>query len=100
MNSVKNLEPFILKLPAKGSMPALNPDETTLALIPFYARLWVEPVTTPGQKHLVVTHKGANEELPQGYRVLAKHEPQPMRLLGHLVAVDARRMYLLEREPQ
>lgn len=93
----KNFEAFARQLPPLERIPALNPDETTLAIIPFYTGRWVEPVKAPGSQYLVVTLKRRNAKPPDGYEVLAKLDPEPVEVFGFRLRLSDRSMYLLKR---
>lgn len=97
LERTKNLEPFSRQLPRLDRIPALNPDETTLAVVPFYTGRRVEPVKEPGSQYLVVTLKRRNEKLPDGYQVLVKHDPEPFDLFGFRVKFSDRSLYFLKR---
>lgn len=97
VDETKNLAPFSRQLGHLDSVAALKPDETTLAIIPFYANRSVIPVDSPKGDYLVVTLKRRNENPPEGYQVIAAHDPEPVKFYHFRLRLSDRRIFLLKR---
>jgi hypothetical protein len=97
VDETKNLAPFSRQLGHLDSVAALKPDETTLAVIPFYANRSVIPVDSPKGDYLVVTLKRRNENPPEGYQVIAAHDPEPVKFYHFRLRLSDRRIFLLKR---
>lgn len=94
----KNLRPFFVQLPPMDPIPAFKPDETTLAMIPFYTGRTVLPVEEPGDtSHLVVVVKRNREHEKEALRRLQEAFPYTW---VEFEAKPNRTLYLLSKTPK
>ncbi len=93
IDAAKNVESFCRKLPDRVS--AIDPDETTLGVIPYYSGRYIEKESP----YVVVTLKRASDKLPEGYDEVMRHEPAPLDLFGRKIRMTDRTMVLLKRRP-
>jgi 4-amino-4-deoxy-L-arabinose transferase-like glycosyltransferase len=99
----KSLAPFSRALPPIDPIPAFQPDEMTLAMIPFYTGRRVKPVETLEEArtisrsrpaYLVVVHKRREEDFLDRLSASFPYRREDQELLG------TRRMVLLSTEPR
>jgi 4-amino-4-deoxy-L-arabinose transferase-like glycosyltransferase len=97
----KNLRPFFSQIPRGERIAAFDPDETTLALVPFYSGRYVIPIKdiSEAKQHaqLIVIVKRNRPEEEAELAALQKDFPH---VWTDFVAKPNRRMLLLSRVPK
>jgi 4-amino-4-deoxy-L-arabinose transferase-like glycosyltransferase len=99
LDEAKNFESFCRRIP-EGRLAAHKPDETTLAVVPFYTGRYFE---TDGDLMVVLVKRERDweelEKLKRDFlRVVASHQPAPLVLFGARIRTTDRSMFLLARD--
>jgi len=97
VDRAKNLKPLCDLLPRVDRIAALNPDETTRAVVPFYCGIWVDRFSGT-EEFVLVTGKGHRVEAPPGYKEVARFAPEPLLLLGFTLPLSDRTLLLAARD--
>jgi len=97
LDRAKNLQPFCDMLPRVDRIAALEPDETTRAVLPFYCGVWVDRFGGT-EDFVLVTGKAHEPEAPPGYKEVTRFAPGQLRLFGITLRLSDRMLLLAARD--